>query len=196
MDKIKDGMDLAAPGLWFPLAVGAAGLLFILLMPKRRLTWQGVYLTFGVVAAVALSMDVIIVGKYFDVFDLGAQYQEGIGDLASSGTIPASIAVIYLNYYDPKRKWLYVASFTVMSFLFELVLTQVGYMKLKGWQTVYSLPFYIAIFSLWLPWHYETMKKACAGVSDHPDDHVRPAFSAAQPVMKPLADDPDNPAEE
>jgi hypothetical protein len=91
MNNFVQNLDLEAKGLWFPVVVGIVALFSIVLMPKRNINWRGIYLTFGVVGYVALLLDIIVVGQYFDVFDLGNQTKEGIGDVmtyAVIGSIP------------------------------------------------------------------------------------------------------------
>lgn len=161
MNNFIHNLDLQQKGIWFPLVAGAIALFFILLMPKRQINWRGIYLTFGVVGFVALMLDVFIVGEYFDLFDIGDPNLEGIGDLVTYGIIPPCLAIAYLNYFDRKNKWLYVALFTIVSFLFEWELTHVGYMKLKGWQNWFSIPVYIIVYGLWLPWHLNLMQNTC-----------------------------------
>lgn len=151
-------LDLQQKGIWFPLVTGVIALLFILLMPKRQMNWRGIYITFGVIGYITLMLDVFIVGEYFDLFDIGDPGLEGIGDLMTYAIIPSCLAVAYLNYFDRKNKWLYVALFTIISFLFEWWLTQVGYMRLKGWQNWYSIPVYIIVYGYWLPWHLKLMR--------------------------------------
>ncbi|MEI5988508.1 hypothetical protein [Dehalobacter restrictus] len=45
----------------------------------------------------------------------------------------------------------------MLSFLYEWELTNLGYMKLKGWQDWYSIPIFILVYGVWLPWHYEVL---------------------------------------
>lgn len=158
MNSFFQNLDLQQEGIWFPLISGIIALLFIVLMPKRQMNWRGIYITFGVIGYVTLMLDVFIVGEYFDLFDIGDPGLEGIGDLMTYAIIPSCLAVAYLNYFDRKRIWLYVALFTVISFLFEWELTRVGYMRLKGWQNWYSIPVYIIVFGLWLPWHLKLIQ--------------------------------------
>ncbi|QJW46574.1 hypothetical protein HA075_12555 [bacterium BFN5] len=104
-----------------------------------------------------------ILGSYFDWFDLGDSQIEGLGDLASYGVIPSCLAIIYLNYFNRQSKWAYVALFTLLSFLYEWELTNLGYMKLKGWQDWYSIPIFILVYGAWLPWHYEVIQRSSIG---------------------------------
>lgn len=189
MNEFLQRLDLQAQGIWLPLAFCGIVLLFVLLMPKRQINWAGIYFTFGVIGYVGLILDINILGEYFDLFDLGDPLKEGIGDLASYAIIPPCLAILFLNYFKPKSKWLYVAIFTCISYFFEWGLTQIGYMQLKGWRTWYSIPVYIAVYGLWLPWHFTLIKKVFDKKTEHGEN------AKTQPALKPLdniADHPDN----
>ncbi len=162
--KILEKMDLTAVGIWFPISVGIALFLFMLFMPKR-LSWREIYLTFGTVGYVTWVIDLPFMAAYFDLFDVGAPKVPGIGDVITYGVIPSLLAVIFLNYFKHEKKWRYVAGFTLLSFLFEWALVQVGYMNLKGWVTWWSIPVYFFVYGFWLPWHLGLMRKL-NGVED------------------------------
>lgn len=165
MDKFIENLDLSAKGVWFPIVIGIISLLFMLFMPKR-LSWREIYLTFGVVGFVTLVIDVIIMSTWLDIFDLGSKPNiEGIGDLVGLALIPSCIAVIFLNFLKQEKKWVYVAIFTLLSFLYEWTLVQVGYMKNKGWHTWWSIPVYIFVFGYWLPWQLGLIRNS-SGISD------------------------------
>lgn len=128
-------------------------------MPKR-LTSREIYLIFGTIGYVAVIIDMFFMLNYFDVFNLGRKSkQEGIGNLISYGLIPSCYAVIFLNHFKQEKKWIYVIIFTLLSALSEWMLVQVGYMKLKGWQTWWSIPVFIIVFGIWLPWHLKIIRK-------------------------------------
>jgi|GEM_PF-1128594 hypothetical protein len=159
MNNFVKSLDLNEPGIWFPLAIGSFLMLVILFMPKKSMNWKSIYLTFGVVSYVTLMLDVFILGEYFDLFDIGDKYMEGIGDLFTYSIIPSCLAIAYLNYMNLNKKWLYAALFTIISFIYEWELTHLGYMKLNGWHTYYSIPVYIVVYGLWLPWHLKLMQR-------------------------------------
>ncbi|QJW46575.1 hypothetical protein HA075_12550 [bacterium BFN5] len=115
MEDFISRLDLQQPGVWFPLSIAASLLVFMVIMPKRQINWQGIYITFGVVGYVGVMLDINILGSYFDWFDLGDSQIEGLGDLASYGVIPSCLAIIYLNYFNRQSKWAYVALFTLLS---------------------------------------------------------------------------------
>ena len=188
MSGFLDRLDIQAQGVWLPLTFGATVLLIAIFMPKRQINWPGIYLTFGVIGYVGIILDINILGEYFDLFDLGDPNQEGIGDLMSYAIIPSCMAVIFLNYFDKEHKWPYVAVFTFISFAYEWLLTQIGYMKLIGWQNWYSIPVFILIYGVWLPWHLEVMRKGATG-------NVRRRYSSylhVEPAYKLLDQDGDD----
>ncbi|WP_342048795.1 hypothetical protein [Bacillus sp. OTU530] len=158
MEKFIQNLDLSAKGIWFPIVLGAISLLYMLFMPKR-LSWGEIYLTFGVGGFLSVTFDVIIMANQLDVFDIGDPTREGLGDFMSYVVIPPCYAVIFLNYLRKENKWMLVALFTLLSFLSEWILVHVGYMKLKGWHTWWSIPVYIIIFGFWLPWHLRLIRR-------------------------------------
>jgi len=151
-------LDLAEKGAWFPLVFGSLALLIMLFIPKR-MTAGEIYATFGVVAFVTLAIDIYLMASWLDVFDLGSPDINGLADLVTYSVVPSSLAVIFLNCFKSEKKWVYVVLFTLISFLFEFILVQVGYMNLKGWQSWYSIPVYLAVYGLWLPWHLRLIRK-------------------------------------
>ena len=191
MEDVIPRLDLQQPGIWFPLSIAVSLLVFMIFMPKRQINWQGIYFTFGVVGYVGLMLDINILGSYLDWFDLGDSQKEGLGDLASYGLIPSCMAIIYLNYFNRQTKWSFVGLFTLLSFLYEWELTNIGYMKLKGWQDWYSIPLFILVYGVWLPWHYEVLKKTCNGIteSNGRDKPAKTNLGSLQTAMKPLGKD-------
>lgn len=159
MESLIQNLDLSAKGIWFPILLGIISLLYMLFMPKH-ISWKIIYLTFCVGGFMAILLDVIIMSGWIDVFDLGKAKLPGLGDLISYSVIAPCYAVIFLNYYQPERKWILVVLFTLLSFLSEWILVKVGYMKLKGWNTWWSIPVYFLIFGFWLPWHMRLIRKS------------------------------------
>lgn len=187
MNAFIDRLDMNAPGVWLPLTFGTVVLFFVVFMPKRQINWRGIYLTFGLVGYVGVMLDINILGEYFDLFDLGNKDKEGIGDLMSYAVIPSCLAVIFLNYFNKEHKWLHVALFTSISYVYEWWLTRTGYMKLIEWQSWYSLPVFIVVYGVWLPWHLEIIKAVATG-------NVKRKYPACigaepEPACKPLEQD-------
>lgn len=94
-----------------------------------------------------------VIGATIDAFDLGKVDPIGIGDVISIGIIPSSLAVIFLNYYKSDKKWFYAVLFSFISLAFEWGIVQVGFMKLHGWNTWWSIPVYLFVYRVFLPWH-------------------------------------------
>jgi hypothetical protein len=159
MEKFIQNLDFSAKGIWFPITLGIISLIYIFFMPKR-LSWREIYFIFGTTGYVAITIDMFFMLNYFDVFDLGRDpKQEGIGDFISYGIIPACYAVIFLNCLKQDKKWIYVILFTLLSSLSEWMLVQVGYMKLKGWHTWWSIPVFLFVFGFWLPWQLRLIRR-------------------------------------
>ena len=190
MEDVIPRLDLQQPGIWFPLSIAVSLLAFMIFMPKRQINWQGIYFTFGVVGYVGLMLDINILGSYLDWFDLGDSQKEGLGDLASYGLIPSCMAIIYLNYFNRQTKWSFVGLFTLLSFLYEWELTNIGYMKLKGWQDWYSIPLFILVYGVWLPWHFEMLQRTCAGTITQStrSNSLGMGLRPTQPALKKLDD--------
>lgn len=191
MEDVIQHLDLQQQGIWFPLSIAAILLAFVVFMPKRQINWRGIYITFGVIGYVGLILDINILGSYLDWFDLGDSQIEGLGDLASYGVIPSCLGIIYLNYFNQQSKWTYVALFTLLSFLYEWELTNIGYMKLKGWQDWYSIPIFILVYGVWLPWHFEVLQQTSAGIiaQNVSSKSTEIKLASSQPAMKPLGND-------
>ncbi|MGM7722427.1 hypothetical protein [Metabacillus sp. Hm71] len=158
MDNFIENLDLASVGIWYPLALGMIGLLYILFM-KKRLSWGEIYFIFGATGFVSITIDVFLMLNYLDVFDLGSHPEkEGIGDYVCYAIIPPCFAVIFSNYVNLQKKWLYTIIFIFLSLLSEWTLVQVGYMQLKGWFTLWSTPVFIFVYGLWLPWQLKLLR--------------------------------------
>lgn len=150
-------LNLDAKGVWYILAGGVLVLGYILFMPKK-LKWREIYLTFGVVATLAFISHTAV-GVWSDAFDLGKKGGYGLADIIVMAIISPALAVIFLNYFRPEKKWRYVIIFTAISFLYEWGAVQSGYMRLKWWHTWWSIPVYLFIFGIYLPWHLRYMRK-------------------------------------
>jgi hypothetical protein len=161
MKNIIENLDLGAEGIWFPMLFGTLALLYMLFMPKKRISWREIYFTFGLIGFVTWALDVTFLATYLDMFDLGDDPKStGIGDFMALAIVPPCLAVIYLNYYRQEKRWMYVVFFTLLSLLFEWGLVQLNFMKLYGWQTWWSIPVYILVYAFWLPWHLRLLRKS------------------------------------
>lgn len=157
MDSILKAMDLGAKGLWLPITLAIILLLFVLIMPKKEISWRGIYVTIGVIGLTTWIADNIFAG-FLDLVDFGHPRYSGIGELLTYSFVPSSLAVIYLNYLGKDNKWKLVITFTLLSFMIEWSVAQVGYMKLTHWNHLYSLPIFFIVYSYVLPLHAKIIK--------------------------------------
>lgn len=74
-------------------------------------------------------------GSVLDLFDLAKKNTTELSDSILLSFIPAFISVIYVNYYNSQKKWIFAFIFTLLSFVLELGLVKVGYMKNNNWET-------------------------------------------------------------
>ncbi|WP_180960383.1 hypothetical protein [Neobacillus cucumis] len=72
---------------------------------------------------------------------------------------PAATAILFLNRYNTPTKLIRVLFFSIFSFLIEYILGKLGFLKLKGWKPVYSIPFYLLLFGIVLPWTLKLIRK-------------------------------------
>jgi hypothetical protein len=158
LNNLYRNIDLSAKGVWFPIVFGIIILTLVVLMPKR-LSKKEIYFTVGVVGYVALILDIFVFAIALDVFDLGNSEIVGIGDIISYGIISPCMALLFLNFYKKEKKWVYVSIFTIISFLYEVVLVNIGYMDLHGWNSLFSIPVHIVSFGFWFPYHLKLMRR-------------------------------------
>jgi hypothetical protein len=152
---LKPDFDLAK-GWWFPAVVTAVLLLIILIMPKR-LKWKEIYSTYGVVAAFVWLLDTIIAVP-FDLFDIGDPLKRGLPEILLYAFIPPFLSIIFLNYYKIEKKWVYVILFVILSSIIEWLTIKVGLMKLKGWNTLWSIGVFFIFYGFFLPWHIKFIR--------------------------------------
>ncbi|MCE4052113.1 hypothetical protein [Bacillus sp. Au-Bac7] len=157
MDSIIKNLDLNAKGMWLSISLVIILLLYILIMPKKEINWREVYITIGVIGLLTWISDNIFAG-FLDLVDFGHPKLSGIGELLTYSFIPSSLAVIYLNYLNNSNKWRLVIAFVVISVLIEWAVVKVGYMELKGWNHLFSIPIFLFVYSYFLPLHLKIIK--------------------------------------
>ncbi len=145
-------------GEWYVWTLVFISIVFVLLMPKKNLTWVGRFITFVFSAGLTWTFDTISMST-FNLFDLAKKISIELSDALLIGIVPASIATIYVNFYKPQKKWFFVLSFTLLCFVLELGLVQFGYMKNNGWNTWYGIPVYFIIFRFFFPWYFNLLTK-------------------------------------
>ncbi|WP_134702283.1 hypothetical protein [Ammoniphilus sp. YIM 78166] len=151
-----DNLNLDVKGFWYIFAGAVLTLGYMLFMPKK-LRWREIYLTFGVVSTLAFVSHTIV-GVWFDAFDLGKKGGYGVADIFVMVIISPIMAIIFLNYFKPDKKWIYAIIFSIVSFFYEWGAVQAGFMRLKWWHTWWSIPVYLFIFGIFLPWHLRYLR--------------------------------------
>jgi hypothetical protein len=143
-------------GWWYPALLSAILLLIVIYMPKKRINWKEIYITFGVIGYIVWMIDMTIAVP-FDLFDLGDPKKEGIPELTLFGIIPSCLSVIYLNLYKEDNKWFWVIFFVILSLLLEWTTTKVGLMK--DYNTLWSTPVHFVAYAFYLPWHLKFIRR-------------------------------------
>ncbi|MGM7721792.1 hypothetical protein [Metabacillus sp. Hm71] len=149
---------MKAEGEWFAWLLVIISVLIVLLMPKKNLTWVGIFITFAVAGYLTWLAD-SIVGGSFDLFDLAGKNTIELGDAFLLSFVPPSLATIFVNFYNSKYRWIIAVIFTLLSFVLELGLVRTGYMENKNWETVYGIPVYFAVFGFLFPWFLGLLSK-------------------------------------
>ncbi|ALC81912.1 MULTISPECIES: hypothetical protein [Bacillus] len=145
-------------GEWYVWILGVALLLIVLFMPKKNLTWTGIFVTLGVAGDITWLADTVAAVP-IDLFDIAKKNTTELSDTFLLTFVPASIATIYVNFYIPQKKWVFTVFFTFLSFLLESGLVQVGYMKNIYWETWYGIPIYFVLFGFFFPWLLRILSK-------------------------------------
>jgi len=159
MEKIIHRPDFGAEGLWFPLTVSLILALCMLIQPKRLISWVELYITFGVVGLAAWLSDVLVM-RVLDWVDLGDAKITGIGEVLSYTLVPTSLAILYLNLTPYEKRWRHSILFTLSSFLIQVGMEYVGYMKVVSPLILYISPiFYLIVFRFILPIHLRIIRK-------------------------------------
>lgn len=143
-------------GWWYPAVLSIILLSIVFFMPKKRLSWKEVYITFGVIGYIVWMVDMTIAAP-FDLFDIGNPQKEGLPEITLFGIIPSCLSVIYLNLYEKKRKWFLVILFFILSLTLEWLTTRVGLMR--HWNILWSSPVHFIAYAFYLPWHLNFIRR-------------------------------------
>lgn len=140
------------------MVYGLGVFLFLLaLLFKRRLTWREYYITFGIISSAGWLGNIVLFFQ-LDMLDSGDPSIGGIADIIVFTFAPASISLLYLNFYKSNIKWMLSIAFTLLSVAMEYWLVAAGFFTQKGWHVWYSIPLYFLFFFFFLPWHFHFVR--------------------------------------
>ncbi|WP_139367383.1 hypothetical protein [Metabacillus halosaccharovorans] len=145
-------------GEWYVWILVIISVFSVLLMPKKNLTWVGIFITFGVSGHITWLSD-SIVGGAIDLFDLAKKNSIELSDAFLISFVPPCISTIYVNFYTPQKKWAFALIFTLLSFVLEIGLVKFGYMENKNWETLYGIPVYFIFYRFFFPWFLGLLSK-------------------------------------
>ncbi|WP_077300943.1 hypothetical protein [Virgibacillus pantothenticus] len=157
MDKVIHNLDLHSKGIWFPITISIVLALIMFFVPKKHITWKELYATFGIIAFVTWLSDALI-ARTLDLIDLAEPKTAGLAEILVYTFVPSSLAILFINYYTYKNKWLLVLIFTIIASVMEWIMVQLGYLKYKGWNPFISIAVYIIAFGFLLPAHIKLLR--------------------------------------
>ncbi|MDM5326954.1 hypothetical protein [Neobacillus sp. CF12] len=150
-------LDIFAKGSWFIYLIGSI-LLSLSITTTKNISRREWLLLFGIIGFYGWMANIILF-FIFDLMDSGDPSIGGIPDIFMFVIGPAATAILFLNRYNTPTKLIRVIFFSILSFLVEYILGRLGYLKLKGWRPVYSIPFYLLLFAIVLPWTLKIIRK-------------------------------------
>lgn len=136
-------------GWWYPTILSSVLLLIVLTMPKKRISWKDIFITFAIIGYIVWMVDMTLAVP-FDLFDLGNPKKEGLPEILLFGIIPSCLSVIDLNLYKEDKEWFWVIFFVIVSLILEWLTVKVGLMK--RWNTWWSPPVHFVAYAFFLPW--------------------------------------------
>lgn len=131
-------------------------------MPKK-LSFREMYYSAGVLGFGAWLGNGLV-GDVFKAFRIGPSPNTYFIDYIFISFIPLAIGLIYLNFLTQNKSTLYRWLWVIISFLLEWATVASGYMVNKGWKTWYSIPVFIFVFIIFLPWHLKLMQGENKGI--------------------------------
>jgi hypothetical protein len=150
-------------GEWYVWVVLFITILLVLFMPKKNLTWAGVFITILFAGGLTWIGDTIV-GSIFDLFTLAKKQTVELSDSLLISFVPSGIAAIYVNFYKPEKAWVWAFIFTFLCFFLELGLVSVGYMINHDWETWYGIPVYFIAFRFFFPWYSKLLSRKLVNI--------------------------------
>jgi hypothetical protein len=145
-------------GEWFVWLLVGVSLAVVFLMPKKNLTWTGLFISLRVSGDITWFADVVAATP-IDLFDLSKKNTTDLSDAFLFTFVPSSIATVFMNFYEPSKKWLFTVMFILLSSGLEWGLVLVGYMRNLQWETWYGIPVYFLLFFFFFPWLLRILSK-------------------------------------
>jgi hypothetical protein len=150
-------LDLNAEGSWFIYLIGSI-LFFLSCSLTKNISRKEWILLFGMVGFYGWMANIILF-FLLDFMDSGDRSIGGLPDIFMFVIGPATTAILFLNNYNTPTKLIRVLFFSILSFLVEYILGKLGFLKLKGWKPFYSIPFYLLLFGIVIPWTLKLIRK-------------------------------------
>jgi hypothetical protein len=150
-------------GEWYVWTILFITIVIVLFMPKKNLTWAGVFITI-LLAGGMTWIGEVLVGSIIDVFTLAKKQTTEFSETFLISFVPEGIATIYVNFYKPEKAWVWAFIFTFLCFFLELGLVKVGYMINHGWETWYGIPVYFIAFRFFFPWYLKLLSQKLVNI--------------------------------
>jgi hypothetical protein len=150
-------------GEWYVWTILFITILIVLFMPKKNLTWAGIFITILLSGGLTWIGDTIA-GSIFDLFTLAKKQTIELSDSLLISFVPAGIATIYVNFYKPEKAWVWAIIFTLLCFFLELGLVKVGYMINHDWETWYGILVYFIVFRFFYPWYSKLLTQKLVNI--------------------------------
>ncbi|MEH7014775.1 hypothetical protein V7087_28900 [Neobacillus niacini] len=150
-------------GEWYVWTLLIITILFVIFMPKKTLTWAGIFITILFSGGLTWIGDTIV-GSIFDLFTLAKKQTIELTDSLLISFVPAGISAIYINFYNPKDGWIWAIVFTLLCFFLELGLVKVGYMINHDWKTWYGILVYFIVFKFFYPWYLKLLSRKLVNI--------------------------------
>jgi hypothetical protein len=150
-------LDPFAKGSWF-IYLSGSFLLFLSVKFTENISRREWFLLFGMVGFYGWMANILLF-FILDFMDSGDSSIGGLPDIFMFVIGPVSIAILFLNRYNTPTKLIRVLLFSLLTLLIEYILGKLGFLKLKRWKSYYSIPFYLVLFAIVLPWTLKLIRK-------------------------------------
>lgn len=145
--------------MWFFASSAILTTLLVVIFMPKKVTTKEIYVTWWTLAYLVLAVDIIF-GATYDWFDYGGDKNITIPDLIFEATVAPFAGIIFLNFMPHKKMKFafYTLLWTLFALLFESIALKTGFLKYKGWNLFFSIPFY-PLTSIFLRWHLAFLRR-------------------------------------